>query len=231
MPPAFMASFAKRLDDHCALKVVEARSGMADRTRWRERGRTQPPGRRRNPEGREGNDPMSRLDDYIEKLNCLDEAERIYAAEDIGHLNTRDGVVALLERLGKKTSRAVRDVIFQALIRIDADEAIEGSIRLFGSEDPQIRNQEPRSRACSSSWRTNANCISDCWRTNLGCGPAWFRARGIVPTVRGGVRRSPGANRDRRALESDPSARGNLDSGSFGVSTASRAMPACCWRM
>jgi two-component system, chemotaxis family, protein-glutamate methylesterase/glutaminase len=28
MPPAFMASFAQRLDDHCALKVVEARSGM-----------------------------------------------------------------------------------------------------------------------------------------------------------------------------------------------------------
>jgi two-component system, chemotaxis family, protein-glutamate methylesterase/glutaminase len=28
MPPAFIASFAKRLDDHCALKVVEGRSGM-----------------------------------------------------------------------------------------------------------------------------------------------------------------------------------------------------------
>jgi two-component system chemotaxis response regulator CheB len=28
MPPAFVASFAKRLDDHCALKVVEGRSGM-----------------------------------------------------------------------------------------------------------------------------------------------------------------------------------------------------------
>jgi two-component system chemotaxis response regulator CheB len=28
MPPAFIASFAKRLDDHCSLKVVEARSGM-----------------------------------------------------------------------------------------------------------------------------------------------------------------------------------------------------------
>lgn len=28
MPPAFIASFAKRLDDHCALKVIEARSGM-----------------------------------------------------------------------------------------------------------------------------------------------------------------------------------------------------------
>jgi two-component system, chemotaxis family, protein-glutamate methylesterase/glutaminase len=28
MPPAFIASFAKRLDEHCALKVVEGRSGM-----------------------------------------------------------------------------------------------------------------------------------------------------------------------------------------------------------
>jgi two-component system chemotaxis response regulator CheB len=29
MPPPFIASFAKRLDDHCALKVVEGRSGMS----------------------------------------------------------------------------------------------------------------------------------------------------------------------------------------------------------
>jgi len=28
MPPAFVASFAKRLGEHCALKVVEGRSGM-----------------------------------------------------------------------------------------------------------------------------------------------------------------------------------------------------------
>jgi two-component system chemotaxis response regulator CheB len=28
MPPAFIASFAKRLNEHCALKVVEGRSGM-----------------------------------------------------------------------------------------------------------------------------------------------------------------------------------------------------------
>jgi HEAT repeat protein len=35
----------------------------------------------------------------------------------------------------------VRDAIFQALIRIDADAAIEGSLGLLESEDSQIRNQ------------------------------------------------------------------------------------------
>ena len=84
---------------------------------------------------------MSSLKEYMEKLDCPDEAERTYAAEDIGYLNAPDGVPALLERLGKEPSRAVRDAIFQALIRIDADAAIEGSIRLLGSDDPQIRNQ------------------------------------------------------------------------------------------
>jgi two-component system chemotaxis response regulator CheB len=29
MPPSFIASFAKRLDEHCAIRVVEGRSGMA----------------------------------------------------------------------------------------------------------------------------------------------------------------------------------------------------------
>src|SRR5271170_5875780 len=84
---------------------------------------------------------MSNLKEYAEKLDSADEAERVYAAEDIGYLNGPDGVLALLERLGKEPSRAVRDAIFQALIRIDADAAIEGSIQLLGSPDAQIRNQ------------------------------------------------------------------------------------------
>jgi HEAT repeat protein len=74
-------------------------------------------------------------------LDCPDEAERIYAAEDIGYLNVPEGVPPLLERLGKEHSRAVREAIFQALTRIHADAAIEGSIGLLESEDPQIRNQ------------------------------------------------------------------------------------------
>ena len=70
-----------------------------------------------------------------------------------------------------ETSRAVRDAIFQALIRIDADAAIEGSILLLDSDDPQIRNQavdvlrhkgaavDPLSeqRSCEAATRTNGN--------------------------------------------------------------------------
>jgi HEAT repeat protein len=84
---------------------------------------------------------MSMLEEYLEKLDSPDEAERIYAAEDIGYCNAPEGVPPLLERLGKERSRAVRDAIFQALIRIDADASIEGSVRLLESEDSQIRNQ------------------------------------------------------------------------------------------
>ena len=74
-------------------------------------------------------------------MDRADEAERTYAAEDIGYLNAPDGVPPLVERLHKEPSRAVRDAIFQALTRIDADAAIEGCIRLLESDDPQIRNQ------------------------------------------------------------------------------------------
>ena len=84
---------------------------------------------------------MSSIEEYAEKLHCAGEVDRAYAAEDIGYLNAPEGVPVLLARLGGESSLAVRDAIFQALIRIDADAAIEGSIRLFGSEDPQIRNQ------------------------------------------------------------------------------------------
>jgi HEAT repeat protein len=84
---------------------------------------------------------MSSLNQYLEKLDGPDEAERIYAAEDIGYCNAPEGVPPLLQRLGQEPSRAVRDAIFQALIRIEADASIEGSIRLLASEDPQIRNQ------------------------------------------------------------------------------------------
>jgi HEAT repeat protein len=84
---------------------------------------------------------MRSLKEYATQLDGPDEAERTYAAEDIGYLNDPGGVAVLLERLDKESSSAVRDIIFQALVRIDGDAAIEGCIRLFASEDPQKRNQ------------------------------------------------------------------------------------------
>jgi HEAT repeat protein len=84
---------------------------------------------------------MSTLKEYVEKLDCADEAERTYAAEDIGYLNSPDGVPPLLERLGKEPSPTVRDAIFQALIRMDGEAPIRAAIRLLESDDPQIRNQ------------------------------------------------------------------------------------------
>ena len=101
---------------------------------------------------------MSSLDEYIEKLGCPDEAERTYAAEDIGYLNTPDGVPASAGTIGKETSRAVRDAIFQALIRIDADAAIEGSILLFDSEDPT--DSQPGSR-CAAPQRRPVDPFSE----------------------------------------------------------------------
>jgi len=84
---------------------------------------------------------MSSLKEHAEKLNGADQAERIYAAEDIGYLNSPDGVPVLLERLGKEASREVCDAIFQALIKIEGDASIEGSIGLLESDHPQIRNR------------------------------------------------------------------------------------------
>ena len=84
---------------------------------------------------------MTELREHVRKLAGDDEAERIYAAEDIGYSNRPEGVAPLLERLPAETSRAVREAIFAALQSIDDDAVIEGAIRLLGSEDPFLRNQ------------------------------------------------------------------------------------------
>jgi HEAT repeat protein len=83
---------------------------------------------------------MSLLSEQIEQLDSADETERTYAAEDLGYLNATESVPPLLVRLQREFSPVVRDAIGQALIRLDADEAIEGAVRLFESDDAQLRN-------------------------------------------------------------------------------------------
>ena len=84
---------------------------------------------------------MTNLAECVDKLNGAGETERCYAAEDIGYLNAAAGVPPLLKRIGREPSSAVREAIFQALIRIDSEAAIEAAVGLFESDDPQIRNQ------------------------------------------------------------------------------------------
>jgi HEAT repeat protein len=84
---------------------------------------------------------MSELEEHIRKLDSTGEAERIYAAEDIGYANRAEGVPPLLERLPAESSRAVREAIFAALQSIEDDAVIEGAIRLLAREDSFLRNQ------------------------------------------------------------------------------------------
>ena len=83
---------------------------------------------------------MSNLNEYVAKLADTEESERSYAAEDLGYLNVPDAVAPLLERIQVENSPVVRDTIYQALVRIEHDEAIAGSLQLLESEDARIRN-------------------------------------------------------------------------------------------
>jgi HEAT repeat protein len=84
---------------------------------------------------------MIELQACIDKLTSEDEADRIYAAEDIGYANRPEGVMPLLARLPMETSRAAREAMFSALNQIEDDSVIEGAIGLLDSEDSFLRNQ------------------------------------------------------------------------------------------
>jgi HEAT repeat protein len=84
---------------------------------------------------------MSSLKEYAERLASSDEVDRLYAAEDIGCLNSPDGVAPLVDRLVDEPSSSVRTAIFQSLIRMDGDAPIVGAVTLLASDSPVIRNQ------------------------------------------------------------------------------------------
>src|SRR5690348_8926398 len=84
---------------------------------------------------------MTSLHEWIAQLSSDDEADRIYAAEDIGYANQSEGVGPLLAALEREPSRAVREALFGALLQIEDEAVIEGMIRLLDSEDSFLRNQ------------------------------------------------------------------------------------------
>ena len=84
---------------------------------------------------------MIELRECVDKLTSADEADRMYAAEDIGYANQAAGVEPLLARLLEEPSRAVREAIFGALRQIEHDKVIEGALKLLDSDDSFLRNQ------------------------------------------------------------------------------------------
>ena len=83
---------------------------------------------------------MSSLTEYMREVELRRRSRAHLRCRGYRLPEPPDGVPALLERLDKEPSRAVRDAIFQALIRIDADAAIEGCrtlARKRRSADPQ----------------------------------------------------------------------------------------------
>jgi hypothetical protein len=77
----------------------------------------------------------------IASLTSEDEADRIYAAEDLGHAGAAEGIVPLVERLAFETSRKVRETIFAALERIDRPDVCTRVVMLLNSDDAFLRNQ------------------------------------------------------------------------------------------
>jgi len=84
---------------------------------------------------------MTEIEELAKNLESGNEADRIYAAEDIGYANRPEGVAPLLARLPSESSRAVREAIFSALQGIDDSSVTEGAIALLSSEDTFVRNQ------------------------------------------------------------------------------------------
>jgi HEAT repeat protein len=84
------------------------------------------------------------LKNLIDSLNSPDEADRLYAAEDMGTVNTAAAVAALAARLRLEPSRAVKEAIFNALGRITDDSVMPTAILLINSDDAFVRNEAVR---------------------------------------------------------------------------------------
>ena len=80
------------------------------------------------------------IEDHISNLNSEDEADRMYAAEDLGVANDPAGVGPLIDRLSVEPSRAVKEGIFLALAAIDHPSVVAQAVDLLAADDAFLRN-------------------------------------------------------------------------------------------
>ncbi|MCP4110113.1 MAG: hypothetical protein GY749_32095 [Desulfobacteraceae bacterium] len=80
------------------------------------------------------------MDELLKQLNSIDEAERIYAAQDIAETNDPGMAAYLIERLPVEESQAVKDAIVFALKTLPCSRIYTNLFELFSSPDPYLRN-------------------------------------------------------------------------------------------
>ncbi len=80
------------------------------------------------------------VDILIANLSRAEEADRMYAAEDLGYANDPAALAPLCNRLLVEPSRAVREAIVAALGRLQQPEVIPALTELLQNEDPFVCN-------------------------------------------------------------------------------------------
>jgi|GEM_PF-747264 len=80
------------------------------------------------------------MNPYGQALRSSEEADRLYAVQDLMESPSPDGASLLVERLPGEPSQAVKDAIVFALKTLPCSKSYEDLFRLFRSEDAYLRN-------------------------------------------------------------------------------------------
>ncbi|MFH1009500.1 MAG: HEAT repeat domain-containing protein, partial [Candidatus Latescibacterota bacterium] len=80
------------------------------------------------------------MDDFINRLNSPDEAERLYATQDIADAGRTDLAPVLVKRLELEESQAVREAIVCSLKAMPCPDIYQCLFELFSSLDAYLRN-------------------------------------------------------------------------------------------
>ena len=80
------------------------------------------------------------MEKLIIDLQSIDEASRLYAAEDLGDLDGSEAAVPLVHRLPVEESLAVQNAIVASLQRLDTSQVHDNIFELFMSADAFLRN-------------------------------------------------------------------------------------------
>ena len=80
------------------------------------------------------------MEELIKKLESDEEADRIYAAEDLADLGAPETGVPLVHRLVNEDSVAVKNALVAALQQVDICQVFDQIFEMFLSSDAFLRN-------------------------------------------------------------------------------------------